>query len=155
MWLGCLYHLFMCFSFQFIWPTSCFGIPFTIHSQYTCSFMIHFSLPSKFTRVWLITMKLLGGGNSNIVFFLSRSLGKMHPFWLAHIFQMCWLNHQLEFSWQPTNPHQPAGFQAKSEIRSGPGLRGNVGVTWRDDMVFRLGAVRTSSQILPPNWWWL
>ncbi len=43
--------IFMCFCFQFIWPTSCFGIPFTIHSQYTCSFMIHFSLPSKFTRV--------------------------------------------------------------------------------------------------------
>ena len=28
--------------------------------------------------------------------FSPRTLGKMNPFWLAHIFQMGWFNHQLE-----------------------------------------------------------
>ena len=30
--------------------------------------------------------------------FSPRSLGKMHPFWRPHIFQMGWFNHQLAFS---------------------------------------------------------
>ena len=38
------------------------------------------------------------GGGFKYVLFSPRSLGKMNPFWLAHIFQMGW-NHQLEHFW--------------------------------------------------------
>ncbi len=34
--------------------------------------------------------KKLGGGNSNMFYFSSRSLGFHDPIWLAHIFQMGW-----------------------------------------------------------------
>ena len=36
-----------------------------------------------------------GGGFSNLFLFSSRKLGKIIPFWLAHIFQRGWFNHQL------------------------------------------------------------
>ena len=45
-------------------------------------------LGSQNRHFWGVRILRVGGGNSNNFLFSPRKLGKMNPFWLAHIFQM-------------------------------------------------------------------
>ena len=50
----------------------------------------------KLTRWWKSVTTDLGGGNSNIILFSPRKLGKMNPIWRAYFSKGLKLNHQLD-----------------------------------------------------------
>ena len=67
--------------------------------------------------IWGEQSCFLGGGNSNIFGMFTPNLGEMIQFWLAHIFQMGWFNHQLGKYIIPYMEHLGVG-SLKREVRS-------------------------------------
>ena len=48
--------------------------------------------------ICMVSNATVGCGFKHFLLFSPGKLGKMNPFWLLHIFQTGWFNHQLEYS---------------------------------------------------------
>ena len=55
-------------------------------------------LSSSWPTICMVSNATVGCGFKHFLLFSPGKLGKMNPFWLLHIFQTGWFNHQLEYS---------------------------------------------------------